>query len=84
MRLIMLIKIMPPGECSVTDYYYRFDKVLYSRDLTTIDLTKSYIHATYHKSRHYLTLMNEYYAVYCNRPSVAFMLQNNLFAHFAK
>ncbi len=37
--------------------YYRFDKVMYSRDLTTIDLTKSCIHVTYHKSRHYLTLM---------------------------
>ena len=37
--------------------YYRFDKVMYSCDLTTIDLTKSCIHATYYKSRHYLTLM---------------------------
>ena len=32
-------------------------KVMYSRDLPWIDLTKSCIHATYHKSRHYLTLM---------------------------
>ena len=35
----------------------RFDKVMYSHDLTTIDFTKSCIHATYDKSRHYLTLM---------------------------
>ncbi len=59
----MLIKIMPPGDCSVTNYknnYYRFDKVMYSHDLPTIDLTKSCIHVTYHKSRHYLTLMTVY------------------------
>ena len=37
--------------------YYRFDKVMYSRDLTTIDLTKSCICATYHKSHHYFALM---------------------------
>ncbi len=34
-----------------------FDKVMYSRDIQYIDLKKSCIHVTYHKSRHYLTLM---------------------------
>ncbi len=30
---------------------------MYSGDIQYIDLKKSCIHATYHKSRHYLTLM---------------------------
>ncbi len=34
-----------------------FDKVMYSRDIQYLYLKKSCIHATYHKSRHYLTLM---------------------------
>ena len=32
---------------------------MYSRDIQYIDLKKSCIHVTYHKSRHYLTLMTE-------------------------
>ncbi len=36
-----------------------FDKVMYSRDIQYIYLKKSCIHAIYHKSRHYLTLMTD-------------------------
>ncbi len=36
-----------------------FDKVMYSRDIQYIYLKKSCIHTTYHKSRHYLTLMTD-------------------------
>ncbi len=46
----MLIKIMPPGEYSVTNE--KFDIL---PKTTTIDLTMSCHHATNHKSPHYLT-----------------------------
>ncbi len=33
---------------------------MFSHDIQYMDLKKSCIHATYHKSRHYLTLMTDY------------------------
>ena len=37
---------------------------MYSHDIQYLDLKKSCIHATYHKSRHYLTLMTDNGAYY--------------------
>ncbi len=46
----MLIKIMPPGEC-------RFDKIMYSRDLTTIhDIVKCMVVV---KLKHDLTCLSK-------------------------
>ncbi len=53
---------------------------MYSRDIQYIDLKKSCIHATYHKSRHYLTLMTDI-GIQCHflLPGIQCHLMDDLF-----
>ncbi len=56
---------MPPGRCSVHKLKNRC-LFMYSCDIQYIDLKKSCIHATYHKSRRYLTLMTViWFVLFC-------------------